>query len=360
MDLFFVISGFVITRLILNDTTSHNMPGLVRFWFHRARRLFPSLLLLLVCVQVWMHTVASPALQASTNNQTLAALLYVSNWQAVLSQKAYWDLQTNFTVLNHLWSLAVEEQFYLLWPLLVLGAVRILPKRTFLALTLAGAVASYLASALMAAQGNLDRAYQGTDTRAGALLLGAALAIHLSAKDFQAGDADLEMRTRRKTIALIGYVSAAVLGAVWSIAFLNDSALQFWQLPLAGIAATGLIFSVTTTRRSLLAIVLNSPALRAIGAVSYSLYLWHWPIWVFLSSQLPSVQGGSKVVLAFLGTSVVSTMSYLVLERPVHRSRIKARYLVPLLLVTGLLIALSVTVDQQPVPTERQDGILIN
>lgn len=178
VDLFFVISGFVITRLLLTERARTPRPPLRSFWFRRVKRLLPAVLLVVGAVQTWMLLEDPAGLRPTVNAQTLAALTYTSNWYAILGHVDYWDATQEQAPLNHLWSLAVEEQFYLLWPLLLIGlttwgARRVRhPHR----LLLATAAVCYLLAYLLYLPGAEDRAYLGTDTRAGALLLGAVIA----------------------------------------------------------------------------------------------------------------------------------------------------------------------------------------
>ncbi|WP_460370734.1 acyltransferase family protein, partial [Actinocorallia lasiicapitis] len=119
VDLFFVISGFVITRLLAAERSSSGRIGLGRFWFRRVKRLMPALFVTVAAVQVWMVLQDPPGLRPTTNGQTLAALGYVSNWYAIVAQVDYWAVAGSAAPLSHLWSLAVEEQFYLCWPALL-------------------------------------------------------------------------------------------------------------------------------------------------------------------------------------------------------------------------------------------------
>jgi peptidoglycan/LPS O-acetylase OafA/YrhL len=183
VDIFFVLSGFLITGLLLPGRSSSRgrAGGLAAFWARRVRRLLPAMILLLLTIQVWLR-VAAPASQwRLVNGQTQAALAYVGNWYAVVARSGYWEAGAEQTPLLHLWSLAVEEQFYLAWPLVVsvmlaLGRGRV--RRWMTALTLGLAVVSLAATPLIYRLYGQDRAYYGTDTRVGVILLGAALAFH--------------------------------------------------------------------------------------------------------------------------------------------------------------------------------------
>ncbi len=181
VELFFVLSGYLITSLLLGEWVAEGRIDLGAFWLRRARRLLPALFLLLAVTLVFA-IFFMPDEVAGLRGDTLAASTYVTNWYLAFNQQSYFELVGRPSLLQHLWSLAVEEQFYLLWPLLFIGGMRLLRTRQSMRIaTLAGAVASTL---LMLALYNPDadpsRIYYGTDTRAAGLLIGCTLAFGMS------------------------------------------------------------------------------------------------------------------------------------------------------------------------------------
>jgi peptidoglycan/LPS O-acetylase OafA/YrhL len=181
VDFFFVISGYVITRLLLIERCQTGAIGWTRFWARRARRLLPAVVVVLIAVQMWLRLGAPPELRGTTNAQTIAALTYVSNWYAIVANVGYWGAQIDATPLTHLWSLAVEEQFYVAWPLLLVAVLALTRSHRAVAVAAGlGAVASYTTGVVLFHAEGVDRAYLGTDARAGALLLGVLCAVVLT------------------------------------------------------------------------------------------------------------------------------------------------------------------------------------
>ncbi|MGZ8763999.1 MAG: acyltransferase family protein, partial [Acidimicrobiia bacterium] len=181
VDLFFVLSGFLITSLLLVEAGSrlHAPIRLGAFWARRARRLLPALGGLLVGIAVYAVVFARPTELAQIRGDALATVFYGANWRAVGATHDYWSLFSAPSPLQHTWSLAIEEQFYLVWPLVFVGLLawcgRAIAATVFVVATL-GALGSAAAMWLLFDPGSTARAYYGTDTRAAGILLGAALA----------------------------------------------------------------------------------------------------------------------------------------------------------------------------------------
>jgi len=176
VDLFFVLSGYLITSLLLVEWEHTGRIGLGAFWSRRARRLLPALFLLIGAVAVYAWTSPPAIVPGALRGDALATLGYVANWHAVLAHHGYWELFAAPSLLAHTWSLAIEEQLYVVWPLVVVVALRF-GRRAVLWTALALAVASALTMIVIHGAGDdTARAYYGTDTRAAAVLIGAALA----------------------------------------------------------------------------------------------------------------------------------------------------------------------------------------
>jgi len=311
VDLFFVISGFVITRLLASAFSSGSGVRYGEFLSRRVRRLLPVLVVVLAATQLWLLT-ASDALQRAGDKQTMAAAGYVSNWYAIFGKQSYWDIHSDLTPLNHLWSLSVEEQFYLVWPWVLLLLVRFVPRRARAAVVLGFAAVSYaLASGFGMVQP--ERAYLGTDTRAGALLLGAALALFLASRP----SAHAMMTRSRLTPTIVGIIALGIFAGACALGWSVDSpALYAGGLVLVGLAEAALVWAVL--HRGILERLFGSLPMRAIGRASYSIYLWHWVVWVAILS-MPSVPESLRAVIALPTTAVLSIITYRFVERPLQR-----------------------------------------
>ena len=204
VDVFFVLSGFLITSLLLREFERSGRISLRSFWARRVRRLFPALLVLLAAVSVYAGLAGADG-RRPLSLDGLAALGYFANWRFVFSHQGYFARTGPPSLLQHTWSLSIEEQFYVVWPLvLALLLRRRRPRRAVLAVALTGAVASAVAMALLAPGGDHSRAYYGSDTHAQGLLIGAALAVVLARAPA------LSARARRAW-GLVGGVSLAAM-----------------------------------------------------------------------------------------------------------------------------------------------------
>lgn len=312
VEVFFVISGYLITTLLFAEHTQFGRVRLVSFWLRRARRLLPALFALLIAV-VGVTAVFLPGELAGLRPDVLAALGYATNWYLIAQQRSYFEIVGRPPLLQHLWSLAVEEQFYLLWPLL-LGLGLRAGRRCMLAATLVGVL---LASLLMGLsfQPDLDpsRLYYGTDTRASGLLLGAALALA-----YRPGRAP--MPARRLAGAVLDAAGLAALAALgYCFTQVNEFQSLIYQGGLLGVAlaATVVIAAVAHPRARLVPALLSIPPLRWAGLRSYSLYLWHWPVFMLLRPELDiGMAGLPLLVLRFALAALLAELSYRLIETP--------------------------------------------
>src|SRR4051794_2930819 len=176
VDLFFVLSGFLITSLLLAEWRRDGRIALGAFWARRARRLLPAVLVLIAAIAAYAATNPPSVAMHALRGDALATLAYVANWHAIVADHSYWELFSVPSLLAHTWSLAIEEQLYVVWPLIVVVALRF-GRRALLFTALGLGVASAIAMIVLHGDGDpTSRVYFGTDTRAAAVLFGAALA----------------------------------------------------------------------------------------------------------------------------------------------------------------------------------------
>jgi peptidoglycan/LPS O-acetylase OafA/YrhL len=327
VDLFFVLSGFLITSLLVEEGLEHGSITFNRFWGRRARRLLPGLLVMLVAVVVFVALASGglPIDWHELRDQALATVAYVANWQLLFSHQSYFDRFAVQSPFKHTWSLGIEEQFYLVWPLVIAALLRLTGavtrgrsswRRAGLVLTVGGALCSASWMAWLWTHGaGVDRVYYGTDTRAFDLLVGAAVAM------CAAGLPQPSVRARRLLhVAAVG--ALAVLAACWLTGGLPDTNPRPWMfeggLLLCAVAAGVLVADVRLIERGPVARALAVAPIRYLGKISYGLYLWHWPVIVELTPARAHVSGlalaGLQVVVA-LGLAVAS---FHVIEQPIR------------------------------------------
>jgi len=339
VEVFFVISGYLITALLLAEWRQRGRIDLKGFWMRRARRLLPALYVLLV-VSLAFSVVFLPGEVARLRGDVLAAFGYVTNWYLLFGHVSYFEAVGRPSLLQHLWSLAVEEQFYLLWPpvlalVLAIGASR-LRRRRALTVALAGAVASAVAMALLYAPGvDPSRIYYGTDTRSTGLLCGAAVAfLWLPDDKYRPSETRhhrLELATRGRfrrrwgwtAPLLLDVVGFAALGAlVWFCLNLGEFRPLLYEggFALVALATVVTIMAVVHPYSFMGARVLGSAPLRWIGVRSYGIYLWHWPVFMVTRPDLDvPIEGLPLLALRLSVTVLLADLSYRFVETPIRR-----------------------------------------
>jgi peptidoglycan/LPS O-acetylase OafA/YrhL len=306
VDVFFVLSGFLITGGLLRRTGA---PW--GFWVRRARRLLPALLLL-VLVTGSLVGVAGGDAGVGFGGQLVAAGLFFTNWHLIAAGNSYFA-ETSPPVLQHLWSLAVEEQFYLVWPVLLWAICRFGSRlRTRLSMVGGLAGVSLVLMIVLAATGHTGRAYYGSDSHSFGLLAGAALAVVYAVRP--------ALPVSPARIASTGLVGVAALLVAFRVLDGGDTSTYIVGLP-AVVGITLLLVHLTVHDGGLLDRTLGVAPLRAIGERSYGLYLWHWPILELLRNAFPtmSLQHTTTTgTLAVALTGLVATASYHYVEQPIH------------------------------------------
>jgi peptidoglycan/LPS O-acetylase OafA/YrhL len=338
VDAFFVLSGFLITGLLLAEWRDTGTLRFGTFWAHRAKRLLPALFLTVFGVALFSQFLAGADTLEQIRRDSIWSLLYLSNWNFVLSDSSYFAMFAFKSPLQHTWSLAIEEQWYLIWPPLVYLVLRAKRSpRAVLWLSVGLCVASMVWMSLLFAPGkDPSRVYYGTDTRAQSLLLGAALAAAVAC--------GLKVATRGGRLALnaAAVVVSVVLGWFWvrtpdTADWLYTGGFLFLALGVGLI-----IFSVIQDgdEPNPVGAVLAWTPLRALGLISYGVYLYHWPLFVVLNPERTGLTGMRLLVLRLLVTIAVATASYLFVEKPIRYGhaieRIRQTRIHPALLPLGL------------------------
>ena len=314
VGVFFVLSGYLITDLLLAEREREGAIALGRFWLRRARRLLPALWVMLVVVTLWI-VFLDPSQLGGIRGALLAALLYFSNWWYAFQHVSYFASFGAPSPLGHLWSLAVEEQFYLVWPLLLILALRFVHRRWLLVgLVIAGALASAWAMAALFQPGSdPTRVYEGTDTRAFQLLIGASLAIVWPSRRLTGPLPAL----RRRGLDALGGLGLAVI--VVMVMDTNEYQTLLYRGGMVILSlATVAVIAALAHPAALLGRILGAPPLRWIGVRSYGIYLWHYPI-IVLTTPVDSTPGPVLALLQLGATVAVAGLSWHFVEEPIRR-----------------------------------------
>ena len=320
VDIFLVISGYLITSLLLAERRATEGIDLVRFWIRRARRLLPALFVMMALVLAVM-VIVHPGEVAQLRGATLASLGYVANWYFVFADQPYFDQFGRPSVFLHLWSLAVEEQFYLLWPPIMAAGIAFFGRRRLLIGVLAGIAGSaILAWALYEPFTDPSRIYYGTDTRAVCLLAGVALAFLWPASRLR----PLTARRPRIVLESAGIAAVMVLGLALTRLGELDAALYKGGFLWVALA-TAVLVAVSAHPSSWIGKALGVTPLVWIGLRSYGIYLWHWPIIMLTrpGEDVP-IDGAPLAVVQIALTVAVAALSYRYVETPIRRGGLKA------------------------------------
>jgi peptidoglycan/LPS O-acetylase OafA/YrhL len=375
VDAFFVLSGFLITSLLVKEWGSSGTIRLRRFWARRARRLLPALFLLITVIGVVMAFVPTLLQAPHMLGYAVATVFYFSNWYSAHTSATYFSMGASQSPLLHTWSLAIEEQFYLVWPLVVLAVLKLRPGRLYawrhgdrhrgtrhseghrtrqersidilgggsmvltpapaaaaadpewerrrrlqvlFAVACFGSLASALAMVFFAPNGYTTRAYYGTDCRAQALLVGAAISIGLTL--WREGS---HRPWFKRFAAVAGILGVAGTAALWTTVQETSVFAFSGGFLFASLAAGGVVLACAVAPRSLAVRFLELPPLPQLGRISYGMYLWYWPVLLVMTGQRLH-WGVYPLFLAHVGITVaIAALSYTFVEMPIRRGALR-------------------------------------
>ncbi|MED1569360.1 acyltransferase family protein [Bacillus paramycoides] len=320
VTVFFVLSGYLITDILAMEWKRNKRIDLKKFWLSRARRLLPGMIVMLVITFAWI-TIFHSSLLEKMRGDSLAALFYVSNWWYIYHKLSYFDNFNQLSPLNHFWSLAVEEQFYVVWPFIIsLGFYYIKKQSRMILLICLGAAASALAMAILYEPGaDPSRIYYGTDTRAFSLLIGAALALLWPSNRL----ANKIIPKARLILDVVGGTALIIILVMFWKTNQYDPFLYKGGMVLLSIA-TALLVANLAHPASRIAQFLRFRPLRWLGVRSYGIYLWHYPI---LTLTTPKVNAGDfspiRAILQFLLIIMIAQISWKYIEKPIRQGALR-------------------------------------
>src|ERR1700710_1204993 len=324
VGIFFTLSGYLITDILLGQFMKKGAIHLRRLWLRRARRLLPALFLMLLIVIAWV-TIFGPAQPDQFRKAVVSAIFYVNNWQQIAANVSYFARFAPEQPLNHLWSLSVEEQFYIFWPFILLIGLKLIRDRQGKGLrphlaiaTLILAIASSILMAVMY-HPSLDpsRVYYGTDTRAAGLLFGAALAMVWPSRR-------LSRRITpqaRKTLDGVGVLGLLIIAImIWRTGEFSQFLYRGGFVVLS--LATVMVLMPLAHPACRLGKIVGAKPLRWIGVRSYGIYLWQTPVIVITSPQGHHGQSLIRDILQVAAIFIIASLSWRFVEEPIRHGAI--------------------------------------
>ncbi|MFP7300387.1 acyltransferase family protein [Neobacillus niacini] len=319
VTVFFVLSGYLITDILIDEWQKNNKIDFLRFMIRRFRRLAPAVLVMIFLVSLWVIVTNHPSFE-KLRSDFLPSILYITNWWYIIREVSYFDSFGHASPFTHLWSLAIEEQFYLLWPLLmILGFTFIKRKRVQVLAILIGVVISAWLMAILYLPGDdPSRVYYGSDTRAFSLLLGAALAFVWPSQRLS----KTVPRHAGLVLEIIGITSFLLIVILFMVTSQFDSFHYQGGMLFLSIV-TILVVAALAHPASQLAKWLSVKPLLWIGVRSYGIYLWHYPI-IILTSPIVNTDGLIlwRITLQLFFTLVISELSYRYVEVPIRQGKL--------------------------------------
>jgi peptidoglycan/LPS O-acetylase OafA/YrhL len=315
VSVFFTLSGYLITSILLSAIAKSGTVDLKNFWLRRARRLLPALIVLLTVVLA-AAAFTRPNKLAAYGREALSAALYVANWATIARGDNYFQRFTGPGPFDHLWSLAIEEQFYVVWPLFLLLFSRRKANRALVVVTalLAAASATWMAVKYAPLAVNNTRAYEGTDTRAASMLIGALAAMILPLREVGEGG-----RRRRFALEIVGIVAAVAVVAI--VLRTGEYSTFLYRGGEASVsAATAALVLAAAHPQTWIGKLLGLAPFRWLGERSYGIYLWHMPIIAFMPTTAVAAHPYQRAAFLFVLILAVAALSYALLEDPIRKN----------------------------------------
>jgi peptidoglycan/LPS O-acetylase OafA/YrhL len=329
VDVFFVLSGFLITSLLLRELERGGRLRFGRFYERRARRLLPALVVLVVLVALYASLAVPGGSEPSLPGQIVGTMAYVGNWTLITAHATYFTQGLPPSPLQHTWSLAIEEQFYLVWPALLVGLRVLTRRRAPLGATcIAGSIACAAFTALRYEQGaSVNALYFATQTHATTMLLGAALACAVltpsTATDATSAAAFRHAPPAWRRVCGAGGVVAWLLVIVAMLTVAGTgSALYRGGYVAFGAVVAAAIGATVAVPDGLAARLLSLRPVAFIGRISYGIYLYHFPLFLWLDHAHTGLRGPALLALRLASTLAIATASYVAIEQPVRERRL--------------------------------------
>ena len=346
VDIFFVLSGFLITSLLVSEWSASGSIGFRRFYDRRARRLLPALFLTMLLVAAYAQWFALPSTLEGLRGDALSTLAYVANWHFIVTGQNYFVRFGPPSPLLHTWSLAVEEQFYVVWPALALFVLRRRGRRGLAVVAAFGIVLSATATAVLYHHGaGVTRLYYGTDTRVQEVMAGALLAVVLPRLARWVRSADVGGATgpvsAGRVVSVIGSVGGLTL--LWALSGVSGTSgfLYNGGFLLVATATAAVILLVMVRPRALATRALALSALGYIGRISYGLYLYHYPLFQMIDGPHTGLSGSALLTARLAATFAAAVVSYHLVEMPVRNRRALPGWHLAVAIPVGLAVVVT-------------------
>ncbi|MGX7417696.1 acyltransferase family protein [Carnobacterium gallinarum] len=322
VPIFFVLSGYLITDLLIQEFEQNQKISLKQFWKRRLNRLYPALVTMLILVTGWI-TIFERNLLLNIRNTIISSLLYLNNWWQIMQGDSYFDRFATPSPFVHLWSLAIEGQFYLIWPILVVVAIVFIKKNIRIFWTFMGValVSGLLMAFLYVPGGDPSRVYYGTDTRSFSLLIGSALAFVWPSNRLKA----TIPRKGQLTLDAIGLVAS--VGLIFMMVTVTDNnPFTYYGGIFIYSLISAVLIGVTAHPATWFSKLLSVQPLKWLGERSYGLYLWQYPIMVLYEVKVgdTSLQPIRHLIIQLVLIIVIAEASYRFIEMPFKKLNVRA------------------------------------